>query len=87
MSNLLYWYILYNVVCLLVYGLDKALAIKKKRFRISERWLCFLSLFGGVFGCLLGMFLFRHKTKKVKFYLWNIIMLMVWVYIILMFIF
>lgn len=87
MNNLLYWYLIYNGICVVIYGIDKFLAIKRSKNRISERWLFFLALFGGVFGCLVGMFLFRHKTKKVKFYLWNITMLVIWIYVIFKFIF
>lgn len=60
-----------------MYGIDKY-AARKRLSRISERWLMFLSIIGGCFGSIIGMFSFRHKTKKVKFYLWNIINLGIW---------
>jgi len=50
----------------LLYVIDKRKAVKNKR-RISEKTLIFFTLaFGGI-GAILGMFLARHKTKKVKF--------------------
>jgi len=44
-------------------GWDKYCA-KKNFWRISESNLFGLAILGGGIGELLGMFLFRHKTKK-----------------------
>lgn len=55
-----------NIITFLIMGIDKYLAIKKK-YRISEFHLLTLTLFGGSVGSLLGMIIFRHKTKKMKF--------------------
>ncbi len=56
----------YNFVTFAVYGYDKKCAIKNKR-RISERKLIIMGLcFGGI-GAFLGMQIFRHKTKHLKF--------------------
>lgn len=82
MGDVIFYYIVFNAVCLIIYGVDKLLAIKRSKTRISERWLFVLALFGGVYGCVLGMFMFRHKTKKVKFYVWNFTLLLIWCYII-----
>lgn len=49
-------------------GIDKYKAIKHK-WRIREKTLFLLSLFGGSLGGFAGMFLFRHKTKKFLFYI------------------
>lgn len=84
MSNYLYYLFVINMISFILYGIDKLLAILKKN-RISERWLFFLSLIGGPLGCILGMFVFRHKVKKLKFYLWNFIMLIGWCYLTYMF--
>jgi len=46
--------------------LDKA-AAKAHSSRISELTIFFLSLIGGVWGTIAGMFLFRHKTAKPDF--------------------
>lgn len=58
--------ILWNIFVFLLYGFDKLSAIKKWQ-RISEKTLltCSFSL-GGV-GAILGMNIFRHKTKHLKF--------------------
>lgn len=58
--------IVLNIMTFLIMGIDKYLAIKKK-YRISEFHLLTLTLFGGSVGSLLGMIIFRHKTKKMKF--------------------
>ena len=59
--------IIINISSLLLMGIDKILAIKKKR-RNSEHTLKTISFFGGSNGTLLGMLIFRHKIRKPKFY-------------------
>lgn len=54
-----------NIIVALIYGLDKYKAIKNKS-RISENFLLTIALFGSI-GALLGMQIFHHKTKKLKF--------------------
>lgn len=54
--------LLMNIVGLYVMYSDKRRAIKH-RFRIPERTLFIVSLFGGSIGTWAGMYLFRHKTK------------------------
>ncbi len=70
-----------NLVTLFYYGLDKFFA-QRKLFRIPEKLLLFLSLVGGTLGALLGMFLFRHKTKKASFQLWFWIVVVVQIVIV-----
>lgn len=55
-----------NVVTVLVYGYDKAIAGGTRR-RVPERVLLALALFGASPGALLAMGLFRHKTAKASF--------------------
>lgn len=47
-------------------GLDKQYA-QKHQYRISERILMGIALFGGWFGIYLGMRVFHHKTRKPLF--------------------
>ena len=47
-------------------GLDKRRAIKGM-WRISERTLLSIAIFGGGLGSYLGMRCFRHKTKHLSF--------------------
>ena len=57
--------ILFDILAYAFYGVDKQRA-KNGEWRIPERVLLLLSVPGGV-GALLGMYGFRHKTKKTRF--------------------
>ena len=50
-----------NLLCFLVFGLDKALAKGSKR-RIPEATLLTFAFLGGSIGAMLGMIVFHHKT-------------------------
>ncbi|WP_242860856.1 DUF1294 domain-containing protein [Defluviitalea phaphyphila] len=63
--KILIFFILINFITSIVFGLDKRKAIKNK-WRISEKKLIFLSFFAPL-GALIGMRIFHHKTKKLKF--------------------
>jgi uncharacterized membrane protein YsdA (DUF1294 family) len=56
-----------NLLSLGAFAYDKHKA-KANRWRIPERTLLFLALFGP-FGALAGMLVFRHKTRHMKFLL------------------
>ena len=62
----MYYLISINILTFLLCFIDKQKAIHHK-WRISEEVLLLISLIGGSFGMLLGMHLFHHKTKKLKF--------------------
>lgn len=69
MTPLLLFYLLtINAVGLLIMLADKEKA-KKHLWRIPEATLLTVAALGGSLGCLAGMRLFRHKTRKLKFYL------------------
>lgn len=53
------------VLCVLMY-MDKQRAIKRE-WRIAEKTLFTLAIFGGALGGVLAMYLFRHKTKHNAF--------------------
>ena len=55
-----------------MYGVYKLKAINGD-WRISEKALLLTSFLGGALGGLLGMQLFRHKTKHWYFYAVNIL--------------
>lgn len=65
-APLLVWLAAWSLLALLLCGMDKASARKGGR-RISERTLLLTALVGGSLGLLLGMILFRHKTRKASF--------------------
>ena len=55
--------VLVNLWAFVLMGVDKARAKKKGARRIRERTLFLSALLGGGLGALLGMWVFRHKTK------------------------
>lgn len=61
------YYLLYllpiGLITLFLYGADKGRA-RRGAWRIPERVLLCASLFGGAWGGLIAMHLFRHKTRK-----------------------
>lgn len=67
--RILIWYLAaINFITWVVYGADKIKA-KSGKWRIPERTLLLLALIGGSLGALAGMILFRHKTRKPKFFI------------------
>ena len=57
-----------NIAAFLLFGLDKWKAVRG-RWRIPESTLLLCAAAGGSIGALLGMKLFHHKVRKMKFYL------------------
>ena len=53
------------ILCIFMY-IDKQRAIKQE-WRIRESTLFILAFLGGAIGGVLGMYLFRHKTKHNSF--------------------
>lgn len=66
MKYLLIYLLIINALGFLLMRADKARA-KKNRWRIPERTLMTVAALGGSLGSLLGMYLFRHKTRHRKF--------------------
>lgn len=58
--------IIINIIGLVLMGIDKSRA-KRRAFRIPEATLFSVAIFGGSVGSILGMYLFRHKTRHLKF--------------------
>ena len=63
------YFLIINFATLVFYGSDKLFAIAGS-WRVRERTLLLLALFGGSLGAFLGMWLFKHKTSKVSFKIW-----------------
>lgn len=63
---LIIYFILINLIGFIMMGLDKRRAIKK-RWRIPERKLFGIALIFGSIGVLIGMYVFRHKTRHLSF--------------------
>ncbi len=66
MKNYLIILLIWNIIVMLVYGVDKIQAKRRGR-RISERMLLLCSFLFGGYGAVFGMILFNHKTSKMKF--------------------
>ena len=55
-----------NVISFTLFGIDKAKA-KRHAWRIPESALMMSAFLSGAFGAMLGMHVFRHKTKHALF--------------------
>ena len=63
---ILYYLIAVNIVGFIAMFADKRKAKKHMR-RIPEKTLFLLAFIGGSIGSILGMYIFRHKTKHMSF--------------------
>ncbi|WP_062355242.1 DUF1294 domain-containing protein [Bacillus kwashiorkori] len=67
MNELFLWsYVGINIVGFLIMGIDKNRAIKGN-WRISEKTIWLIAIFGGAIGAFIGMNVFHHKTKHIHF--------------------
>lgn len=67
---------IYNIIVFVVYGFDK-MSANAGVWRISEKVLLLMALFFGSPGAILGMYIFRHKTRKMSFQLWLYLILLI----------
>ena len=65
-KNIIIYLIVINLMAFCAMWWDKRRA-QKGEWRISEAGLFTLVLLGGGIGGIAGMYIFRHKTKKLKF--------------------
>ena len=65
-QNIIIYLICINIIGFLAMWIDKRKAIKGK-WRIPEQTLFTITLLGGGFGTIAGMYTFRHKTQKYSF--------------------
>ena len=79
--NLIIYLVIINLIAFLLCYIDKRNATEGK-YRISETSLLSISLMGGCFGMLFGMYMFHHKTRKLKFKLVYIFVI-IWIIILL----
>ena len=66
MKLVLIYLLIINAAGFLLMRIDKGKA-RKNRWRIPEATLITVAALGGSAGSLLGMYLFRHKTRHLKF--------------------
>lgn len=70
-----------NLLGLIYFFIDKQKA-KRQSWRTPEATLFTIAVFGGSIGCLLGMYIFRHKTQKRAFYIGMPVILAIQLFII-----
>ena len=68
LTKILLYLLAVNLIAFLAMGLDKRKA-KKEAWRIPEQTLMSLVLIGGGIGGIAGMYVFKHKTKKPRFFI------------------
>lgn len=61
-SVLIAYIVLVNLLGFYAMYTDK-LRAKKRAFRVPEATLFAIAFIGGSIGCIIGMYLFRHKTR------------------------
>ena len=67
-QNVIIYLLIINVIAFLAMWIDKRKA-EKGKWRIPEKTLLLVSIFGGSIGTLIGMYVFHHKTKKARFFI------------------
>ena len=67
LKNIIIYLLIINLLAFLAMGLDKWKA-KRDAWRIPEQTLMSLVLLGGGIGGIAGMYTFRQKTKKARFF-------------------
>lgn len=67
-QNFIIYLIIINLIAFLAMFIDKKRA-KWGKWRIKESVLFTLVLLGGGVGGIAGMYIFRHKTKKPRFFI------------------
>lgn len=65
-SNILIYLAVINVIGFLSMGFDKFKA-KHEMWRTKEQTLFLIAAIGGSIGSVIGMYVFRHKTKHTNF--------------------
>lgn len=60
------WLAIINLAAFITMGVDKHKAARQK-WRIPEKTLFVLAAIGGSIGGILGIIIFRHKTRHIKF--------------------
>ncbi len=65
-QNIIIYILIINIIAFFAMWIDKKKA-KRGSWRIKEATLFTLVLLGGGVGGIAGMYIFRHKTKKLKF--------------------
>lgn len=71
-NSILIYFLGINGLLLVLMGIDKLCAVFKQ-WRIPEKTLLGIGLFGGGFGGLLGLVIFNHKKRK-HYFMWTFLL-------------
>lgn len=74
-----------NIISFGLYGSDKVRA-RRRAERIPERLLLGIALMGGALGATVAMYMFRHKTRHVRFVVLVPLFLLAQLYVLYLFI-
>lgn len=74
MRAFIIFFIIFNLITLIVFGIDKFLA-RTRRQRIGEKTLICMAIAGGSVGAVFAQKLFRHKTQKFPYLFWIILII------------
>lgn len=85
-KGIIIYFIGINFIGLVIMAIDKQKA-KRHQWRIPEKKLFKVALIGGSIGVLLGMHLFRHKTKHWYFVIGIPVIVLIQILLLLFFIF
>ena len=65
-QNLVIYFIIINIIGFLIMLIDKRKA-EQGKWRIPEKTIFIVTALGGGIGTIAGMYVFRHKTRKLQF--------------------
>lgn len=68
MKYFVIYLVVVNLIAFLAMYIDKIRA-KYGKWRIKEHTLFILAFLGGSIGAIVGMYIFRHKTQKARFFI------------------
>jgi len=75
------WYLLVFVAMnfggFVLMAFDKSVAGMKNPARVPELFFHIIALLGSAIGIVVGMYTFRHKTRKPAFYRWPLLILLI----------
>ena len=77
MNFLAIYLLIVNLIAFVLYGVDKSRA-RREKWRIPEATLIGVAAAGGALGAFVGMKVWHHKTKKLKFTILVPLFLIVW---------
>lgn len=78
MTIAIYTYIFtINTIAFFLYYIDKTRACENRR-RISNATLLALAWIGGAYGAIMGMTMFRHKTRSKSYHINVPLALLIW---------